>query len=66
MDRRKPSTAEKAAIGAAWAWFVRNRDRVDIPFVEVVTRVQALCPSASVEHIRLGFERRLRRVQRLV
>jgi hypothetical protein len=65
MDLRKPSMAERAAIQAVWAWFIRNRDR-DVPFVEVVKRVQARCPSTSVECIRAEFESYLRRAQRSV
>jgi hypothetical protein len=65
MAQRRPSLAEKAAIQAVWAWFIRNSDR-DVPFVEVVKRVQARCPSASVECIRAEFESQLRRAQRSV
>ena len=65
MAQRKPSLAEKAAIQAVWAWFIRNRDR-DISFVEIVKRVRTRCPSASVECIRAEFERQLRRVERSV
>jgi hypothetical protein len=57
--------AEKAAIQAVWAWFIRDRDR-DVPFVEVVARVRLRCPSASVECIRAEFENQLRRAQRSV
>ena len=65
MTQRKPSLAEKAAIQAVWAWFIRNRDR-DVPFVEVVARVRERCPGARVEFIRSEFERQLRRVERSV
>jgi hypothetical protein len=63
MAQRKPSLAEKAAIQAVWAWFIRSRDR-DVPFVEVVARVRERCPSTSVECIRAEFERELRRAER--
>jgi len=66
MDRREPSTAELAAIQAVWDWFIiRNRDR-DVPWMEVVARVQERCPSASVESIRAEFESQLRRAERSV
>src|SRR6516165_8989852 len=52
LSRRR--LAEEAAIVSAWRWFCHNRDRWDIPFVEIVKRVQARCPSASVEYIRAG------------
>jgi hypothetical protein len=63
MAQRGPSAAEKAAIQAVWAWFIRNRDR-DVPWMEVVARVQERCPSASVEYIRAEFENQLRRAER--
>jgi hypothetical protein len=66
MDLREPSAAELAAIQAVWDWFIiRNRDR-DVPWMEVVARVQERCPSTSVGVIRAEFERELRRAQRLL
>ena len=66
MAQPKPSAAELAAIQAVWGWFViRNRDR-DVPWMEVVARVQERCPSASVESIRAEFESQLRRAERSV
>jgi hypothetical protein len=58
--------SEAAAIEAVWVWFVRNRDRHNIPAVEIVARVRALAPGADIERIRVEFGKRLRRARRSV
>jgi hypothetical protein len=58
--------SERAAIEAVWAWFARNWEDRDIPFVEVVARVRALAPGTDVEQIGSEFKRRLGRVWRSV
>jgi hypothetical protein len=51
--------AEEAAIQTAWDWHIRNRD-AEVPFSEIVTRVQACCVGITSARIRAGFERRRR------
>jgi len=55
---------ERAAVASVWRWYCRNRDSRDVPFSEIVKRVQARCSGADVEWIKSEFEKRLRRVRR--
>jgi len=51
---------EEAAIQAAWEWHVHNRD-AEVPFSEIVTRIQACCAAGITSaRIRAAFERRRR------
>jgi hypothetical protein len=52
---------EEAAIQAAWVFFCRNRDAMDIPFAAVVMMVQARCPGVDPARVRAGFEKRFGR-----
>ena len=59
--QRERDLAEGRAIAEVWHWFMRNRDRSDLPFATIVAKVRARCSSANVERIQTEFARRHRR-----
>jgi len=63
--QRERDPAEERAIAAVWSWFIRNRNRFDLPFATIVAKVRAQCSSADIERIKAEFARRHRRALRL-
>ena len=61
VQRARDPAEEGRAIAAAWYWFMRYRDRSDLPFATVVTKVRERCSSANVGRIAAEFARRHRR-----
>jgi len=59
--QRARDPAEARAIAIVWRWFIRSRDRFDLPFATIVLKVRARCPSANVGRIAAEFARRHRR-----
>src|SRR5262245_46277958 len=65
VDGAERDLAEARAISTVWAWYVRSRDRFDLPFATIVLKVREQCSHATVERIQAEFARRHRRALQL-
>jgi hypothetical protein len=54
---RKSRVTEEAILAAAWDWFVRRNEAVDVAFSEVVARCRGIDPM----RIRVSFDHRFGR-----